>query len=213
MFTIGIFPLLMIGATTLFFEPSWPRSLLRRVVPRPASGSPPRAARLGPLGLSLLALWAAVQLALPLRHLAYPGDVSWTEEGHRFSWRMKLRDKTGAAYLVVTDRATGVSSNVNPLGYLTLTQTKEMSTHPDMILAFAHHVAELERRRGRDVEVRARVPVALNGRPYQLLLDPTVDLAAVRDSLRPASWILPLETPLHAPRGQDWAAPRAAPGR
>jgi len=215
LFQIGVFPLLMIAASTLFFAPSWPRAFGRRILPRPAEGASRRepAARPGALCLSFLALWAAVQLFLPLRHLAYPGDVSWTEEGHRFAWRMKLRDKAGAAYLSLTDVATGKTTNLNPLAYLSRSQAAEMSTHPDMILAFAHHVADLERRRGRDVEIRARVPISLNGRPYQLLLDPAVDLAAVRDSLRPASWILPLETPLHATRGQDWAAPAAAPGR
>lgn len=215
LFEIGVFPLLMIAATTLFFEPSWPRAFGRRILPRPAEGASGRApaARPGALCLSFLALWAAVQLLLPLRHLAYPGDVSWTEEGHRFAWRMKLRDKTGAAYLSLTDVATGKTSNVNPLVYLSRSQAAEMSTHPDMILAFARHVAELERQRGREVEIRARVPVSLNGRPYQLLLDPAVDLAAVRDSLGPASWILPLATPLHATRGQDWSAPAMVPGR
>jgi tellurite resistance protein TehA-like permease len=30
--------------------------------------------------------FVALQIALPLRHLLYPGDVTWTEYGHRFSY-------------------------------------------------------------------------------------------------------------------------------
>jgi hypothetical protein len=37
------------------------------------------------------------QVLFPLRHFYYPGDVVWNEEGHRYSWRMKLRDKSGIA--------------------------------------------------------------------------------------------------------------------
>ena len=35
--------------------------------------------------LGLVATFVAFQLAFPFRHLLYPGDPSWTEEGHRFA--------------------------------------------------------------------------------------------------------------------------------
>ena len=54
-----------------------------------------------------LALWLAVQILVPLRHLLYPGNVSWTEQGHRFAWMMKLRDKDAEASFTVRDPATG----------------------------------------------------------------------------------------------------------
>jgi hypothetical protein len=67
------------------------------------------------------------------------------------------------------------------------------------VLQFAHHVAGELRERGReDVEVRALIAASLNGRDPQLLIDPTVDLAAQRGTLVPAEWILPLEEPLSA---------------
>ena len=34
-----------------------------------------------------------VQILVPLRLHLYEGDVKWTEYGHKFSWRMKLRTK------------------------------------------------------------------------------------------------------------------------
>ena len=62
-----------------------------------------------------------------------------------------------------------------------------------MILQFAHHVAQLEQARtGVRPVVNARVVASLNARPYQELIDPTVDLAAQPDSLSPAHWIVPL---------------------
>ena len=36
---------------------------------------------------------ASALTLLFLRHWLYPGNVSWTEEGHRYAWHMKLRDK------------------------------------------------------------------------------------------------------------------------
>jgi hypothetical protein len=42
-----------------------------------------------------LVAFAAVQAVLPLRHLAYPGGVRWTEEGYELSWRVMLTEKAG----------------------------------------------------------------------------------------------------------------------
>ena len=45
----------------------------------------------------------AVQLLVPFRHFLYRGHVDWTEEGNRFAWRMKLRDKRGEMTFVAVD--------------------------------------------------------------------------------------------------------------
>lgn len=72
-----------------------------------------------------------------------------------------------------------------------------MITKPDLIVHFGHFLAEEKRRAGYDnVEVRAHVMVSLNGRPPQLLIDPSVDLVKEEVSLLPARWIMPLTTPL-----------------
>ena len=72
-----------------------------------------------------------------------------------------------------------------------------MATRPDLILQYAHYVAdELHKQGFRDFEVHAETSVSLNGREHQSLIDPTVDLASQRRSLMPANWILPLEEPL-----------------
>jgi len=149
----------------------------------------------------VLAGYLLLQLFLPLRHYAYPGNVSWTEEGHNFSWHMKLRAKKADALFTVTHPRTGQTWSVDPKEHLEPRQVAKMATHPDMILQFSHYLAELKRREGyENVEVRARVMASLNGRKPQLLIDPTADLAKEKLSLMPARWILPLNEPL-PPRG------------
>src|SRR5690554_7445172 len=44
---------------------------------------------------------------LPLRHWTIKGDVLWTEEGHRLSWRMMLRARGGEAEFKVVDKKSG----------------------------------------------------------------------------------------------------------
>lgn len=72
-----------------------------------------------------------------------------------------------------------------------------MTTRPDMILNFSHHLADELRKQGYEqIEIRAEVWASLNGRKLQLLVDPTVNLAAQPSSLLPAKWIIPLIEPL-----------------
>ena len=73
-----------------------------------------------------------------------------------------------------------------------------MANRPDMILEFVHFLADRERKRRRDVEIRVETEVSLNGRPREPMIDSEVDLAHVEHSWGPAEWILPLTTPLRA---------------
>ncbi len=194
LFQIGIFPWVMLAGSVLFFDPDWPRRIFNRWPhgdPVPATSSRPKWVMAG-LGVYLL-----VQTLAPLRHWLYPGVTSWTEEGHLFSWQMKLRDKSAEAEFFATDPATGKISKVDLAEYLDDRQISKMSTRPDMILQMAHHLAEVYRERGMArVEIRADVSASLNGRKHQRLIDPNVDLAAQPQTLRAASWILPLTEPL-----------------
>ncbi|MDB6072494.1 MAG: Vitamin K-dependent gamma-carboxylase, partial [Verrucomicrobiaceae bacterium] len=150
----------------------------------------------------LMACYFAVQIVLPLRHFAYPGNVNWTEEGHRFSWHMKLRGKSGEARFIVTDPPSRQLWIVKPEEVLSPRQIAKLETHPDMILQFSHFLAEQHRAQGYpNVEVRAEVMASLNGRRPQPLVDSKVDLAKEQRSLKPARWILPLTEPL--PEGKQ----------
>jgi hypothetical protein len=205
-FDIGIFPWLMLGALLIFFPPDLVRRFARAFM-SPGEGFPPpqRPQTSNTYSLTtsqkriagLLAAYLAVQILFPLRHYLYPGNVSWTEEGHNFSWHMKLRTKSGEAIFTVTHPQSGQTWTIKPENYLESHQLMKAITKPDSILLFAHHLAEEKRREGyENVEVRARVMASLNGRQPQLLIDPDVDLAKEQMSLLPARWIVPLTTPL-----------------
>ncbi len=204
LFDIGVFPWFALTATLLFFEPDWPRRIFNwprsedrsnRVLVGAYGSSRPR------LTATLFWGFVAIQILCPLRHFLYPNIVHWSEEGHRFAWHMKLRSKSARARFVVTDAETGQKWTVKPSDYLTRRQYRKMAGQPDMILQFAHHLAEEYRLRGHaGVEVHAFVEAALNGRKYQPLIDPTVNLAAVKRSLGHATWITEPTEPLPAPK-------------
>ncbi len=112
------------------------------------------------LTLALLALAAAVQLVVPLRHFAYPGDASFTEEGHEFAWHMMLRSKTARVTFHVTDADAGTTVEVRPRDCLTSRQARRAGGKPELIRQLAHHLADEARARGaRRVEVRVHALV------------------------------------------------------
>ena len=205
LFEIGIFPWFAMAGTLLFLPPDWPRRLFsrRRREEAPAPASAPKRGRKLPAPtysravLILLVAHFALQVVLPFRHLLYPGNVNWTDEGHRFSWRMMLRAKQGTGRIVASDRVSGQKRTINPRQYLSREQIATMWIQPDMILQFAHFAAGQLRREGWQViDIRASVAASLNGRRAQMLTDPQVNLDAEKRSLLHAKWIMPLTEPL-----------------
>ncbi len=205
LFPIGMFPVIMVTSTLVFFSPSWPRWWLARL-PRWRRREPAAVARFEAppqqrsprLLVAALALYGVFHLALPLRHFAYPGSVLWHEQGMRWSWRVMVREKNGSVTFAVRDADSGAQWSVSPRRYLTPVQEREMSGQPDLILQLAHHIRDDFRARGHArVEVRAQAWVSLNARPMRLLIDPAIDLAAVEDGVLPACWITapPTEPP------------------
>jgi vitamin K-dependent gamma-carboxylase len=196
LFPIGVFPWLMIGASTVFFAPDWPRRVVARLRgrPVPAGGGPatePTTPRRRRLLTAAAAAWVVVQLALPLRHLAYPGDHRWTGEGYRFAWNVLLVERSGTVTFLVTEPATGRNWVADPTELYTPTQLRVMAAEPDLIHQAARAIAAEERARGREVEVRVDAWASLNGRPAARLIDPHVDLAAAPRDPWPDRWILP----------------------
>jgi vitamin K-dependent gamma-carboxylase len=131
-----------------------------------------------------------VEMIVPLRHFLHPGDVSWTEEGHRFSWHMKLRDKEGTARFFVTDRHTNAAWEIDPFTYLAPHQFDEMVSRPDMLYQFSRYVIDDLRKQGfAEIEFRVWDLQMLNGGARQLLVDHTMDLAPYSPDEIPAGWI------------------------
>ena len=150
---------------------------------------------------SFVTAFVLLQVLLPLRHFAYAENTSWTERNHHFSWHMKLRGKRTLIRYYVIDKVSGRGRHFNMRGHLKLHQLKRMSLDPYMIRDFARFIKSYHEFKGiNDVAVQAFVMCSLNGRTPQLMIDPSVDLAA--DEL-PEDWIMPLKEKI----GGGWYAP------
>jgi hypothetical protein len=203
-FNIGIFPWLTIAATTIFFAPDWPLRLARwfhgLFEPLPAAEATPAApgpVRLIPMAaLVAMGAWTAVQIVLPIRAGAFPTEVRWSGDGHRFSWRMRIYDRDAEGVFIV--RAGDDVWEVNPRDHLSHRQTWKMLVRSDMVHQFANHLENVWRADGHeDVEVYADIMKSLNGRPMQRFIDPEVDLTAVPlGYLRADAWVLPNAIPV-----------------
>ena len=207
---LGMFPWMMIGVTLIFFAPDWPLKLINRVRQRVrrrvSSQQAPVEVRRRPAlnenpdwrttaaiaAIAAAAVFLLVQVAVPLRHFAYPGNVRWTEEGYPFAWRMMLTEKTGQVVYRVSSASDARTKLVYPEEYLTPAQVERMSHQPDLILATAHLIRDDFADQGYEQpQVRADAYVSYNGRPAARLIDPTVDLATVQPGIGTRSWILP----------------------
>lgn len=207
LFPIGMFPVIMMVCALVFFPPDWPRRawrwvLARRGAPRVLPVMPVKDPEAPPPGLlrrrlvmGVGLIYAVVQITLPLRFLAYGGNVSWHEQGMRWSWRVMVREKNGSVTFRVESQGAARTWEISPSRYLTRLQEREMAGQPELILQLAHHVRDDFVRRGLGpVRVFADAWVSLNGRRAARLIHPGVDLARTRDGLGRAEWILPAPT-------------------
>lgn len=132
------------------------------------------------------------QMFLPIRHHFIEGNVAWTEEGHKMSWRMMLRSKRGRSYYIVKDKNTDKHWLINPEDYLEDFQVNDVAHHPDMIWQFAQLLEEEYKNKGHEVAVYAHCYCSLNGKPEQRIIDHKVDLAAEPWlHFKHHKWILP----------------------
>ncbi len=198
LFNIGLFPFIMIFNTLIFFPASVHERWLGKL--GYVEGNTTAQKLVFPrwqawLFRASFPLYFAIQLLLPLRYLAYPGNVLWTEEGYRFAWRVMLAEKIGQATFTVQDPETGRQSIVHNADYLTAYQEKQMAIQPDLILQYAHFLADTFKAQYgiSNPVVTVDCHVALNGRTSQRLIDPAANLAEIEDSLLPKSWILPFQ--------------------
>lgn len=194
LFSIGVFPGVMIGMTLVFFSPEWHLRWQKRILMRVSQQAVnlfPRSGFLQRCITLLLVAHFAFQIIFPWRYLLYPGNVFWTEEGYRFSWRVMLMEKAGTAQFYVKDKQNGREGLVVNSEFLNPHQEKQMAMQPDMILQFAHFLTKHYAQKGvQQPEVRAEVYVTLNGRPSQLLINPYTNLSELRDGWNPKEWIL-----------------------
>ena len=203
LFPIGMFPYIMIVSALIFFDSSLHKRLLKglsrliradwlrfengKAIPNAITGW--RQWKLG-----LLTAFFALQLLLPFRYLLYPGELFWTEEGYRFSWRVMLMEKAGYANFKIVDAVSGRRFYVDNSDFLSPFQEKQMATQPDFILEYAHYLKRhFESQGHQNLEVYVESFVALNGRLSRPYIDPEVNLVAQKESFKHKNWILPFD--------------------
>jgi vitamin K-dependent gamma-carboxylase len=177
---IGIFPYLAIALCVFFF----PKEHLINLIPekwRSTNPIVPPTFHTKPWLLMAIGIYFLWQLYLPLRHWTIPGDVLITEEGHRLSWRMKLRSKAGQGSFRVLDAETNERIEINPFDYLSPASYRLMLVRPDFIWQYAQYLEKDFQQKGiPDIKVYANISVELNGSKNKIqLTDPSVDLTEV----------------------------------
>lgn len=203
LFQIGMFPFIMIICTLIFFPEQVHQRIIKTISkilrkPSPLIISAPKIYSTSTFAKqALLSLFIAhfiLQLLIPFRYVLYPGNLFWTEQGYRFSWRVMLMEKAGKAFFYVKDPATNRSGETMMDNDLTMNQEKMMATQPDMILQYAHYLEKKYQKQGiANPEIRVECYVTLNGSGSRLFIDKTVDLTKEEESFRSKKWILPFE--------------------
>jgi len=190
-FQIGIFPYLALAFTVFFFD----SETIRRIFFKNES-SPKSSKMIVPayknIFLAGFGIYFLVQLILPVRHHFIKDDVLWTEEGHRLSWRMMLRSRSGIISFKVINNDNGSIINVNLNDYLTKKQRGRVASYPDFIWQFAQRLKKKYSKDGADISVYVNSRVRVNGSKLKPFIDPEIDLAAEPwDHLKHHNWILP----------------------
>lgn len=197
LFQIGVFPVVMILSTLVFFSAEAHERVLNRTL-----GWLGRTSDMGRVWTSrwsrvlavVVSIHVLIQIVVPFRFLLYPGNLYWTEEGYRFSWRVMLVEKAGTATFTVHDPITSRPGVIVNRDWLNTHQEKQMSFQPDMILQFAHILRDhYTTPDGRVPRVTADVWVTMNGAASRQLVDPTRNLAAEEQGFHRYDWVLPWE--------------------
>lgn len=186
---IGVFPYFALSFAVFFYPPDSIRALFFKrksvVVSQPETVYSPS------FFYWFFVPYFIIQLVLPIRHWFIKGDVLWTEEGHRLSWRMMLRERTGFVAYTIIDKNSDEILFYPLQSHLTQRQIDAMSTKPDMIWQMAQHIKSYFLKQGKSVRVYAHCSVSVNRKPLKEFIDPKIDLAQAKwDYFWHNDWIL-----------------------
>lgn len=190
-FQVGIFPFLSLAFCLFFFEDNTIHKLFLKKKPFYSAEeviTPTIAVKLKPI----FYVYFCIQILLPLRHWLIPGDVLRTEEGHRLSWRMMLRTKSGGINYKVVDKETGKSTFIDYRSLVSPKQYRMLSTKPDVIWQFIQRLKAKYKDEGKDVAIYAiNSKISVNGGKYTPFINPEIDLATVEwNTFMHSDWIL-----------------------
>lgn len=140
--------------------------------------------------MGLVAVFAVLQLLIPWRHLAYPGDARWNGDGQNFSWWMRsIYMNVDAKFYAEYD---GQRVRLHPLETISSEQGF-MGKDPDLMAQYARHEAAKLRAAGhKDVRIVVEAFASLNDRPRQRFIKENLDLAALPHDFVPEDVVVPL---------------------
>jgi len=185
-FEIGTFPYMMLAALVLFADDKWiSRRWFFRPTPQRAGPTYSESRKKGMLMFYLG--FVLLQFLLPLRHFAFKDNVFWTEEGHRLSWRMMLRYKSGQGYFLV-EHSNGKVIEDHPSKILTYDQYNRVCTKPDMLYSYV----QMLKKKYPGAKIFAHVRASVNGRSLQAFVKPNIDLSQVKwQAFGHSDWLKP----------------------
>ena len=184
---IGIFPFFALGFTLFFYEPETIRSFFfkkRNPVAIETTNSEQKK-----IVHYIIIPFLIVQLILPIRHHFIEGNVLVTEEGHRMSWRMMLRQKSGYIRFKVINNTTKEHTYYNYNKNLTYKQVNALTTKPDFIWQYCQRIKK--EYKGKDISIYIDCKNSINQKNYETLIDPKQDFAKAKwDYFFHNEWVL-----------------------
>ncbi len=187
---IGVFPYFALSFSIFFFPVEQVRNFFFRKKPKISFDGETTQDGIAALRYFFIP-YIILQVLLPLRHWAIKGDVLWTEEGHRLSWRMMLRSRSGEAKFKVVDKDTKEILAFSNEDLINNKQRRRLNA-PDVIWQMSQKIKHHFNEQGKDVEVYVSSSnVRINRQERKRLIDPTVDLSAEKWShFKHHDWIL-----------------------
>lgn len=175
---IGIFPFFALTFALFFYEPETIRRLFLRKKPKLEDENLSQNFYGKRILYFLMIPYLIIQIALPLRHHFIEGDVLWTEEGHRLSWRMMLRERNGYITIKIKDTISGEESIYNYRKNLTDKQAQNLATKPDFIWQYCQRIKE--EYKGKPIAIYIDCKNSINRKEYKTLIDPKFDMAKAK---------------------------------
>ena len=186
---IGIFPFFALTFALFFYEPETIRSVFLRKKTSIETENGHSNYYGKKIVYFLIIPYLIIQLLLPLRHHFIEGDVLWTEEGHRLSWRMMLRERNGFIHIRIKDLKTGEESLYDYRKNLTDKQIQNLATKPDFIWQYCQYIKK--EFKGKEIAIFIDCKNSINRKEYKTLIDPKFDMAKAKwDYFMHNEWLL-----------------------
>lgn len=170
---IGIFPFFALSFALFFYDSNSIKQLFFKSKPTEEKLSGFSALNSGILVYSIFIPFLFIQLLFPLRHYLIDGDVLWTEEGHRLSWRMMLRERSGYIIIKIKDVVTEKEAVYDYHKNLTQKQINNLATKPDFIWQYCQRIKK--EYKNQQISIFIDCKNSINRGDYKTLIDPKQD--------------------------------------